>query len=282
MKINIKIFPAAVSFLFPVLFSIRAFCGDVCIYGDSQQNPDVQSKIVQEIIAFHPSVVFRVGDLVDDGREPGLWEQFNAIHGPLMKTAEYFPALGNHEFDSQLYFEQFPQLEGRRWYSVEREGMHFTILDSCFDMSPGSVQYNWLEDDLSAVSGKNMVKAVIFHHPLFDVSKRHGADEKNLRPVLLPLFEKYGVSAVFCGHSHDYQRYNYKGIYFIVTGGGGSTLYGQKTDDPYLQKFAKVYHFCLLRTEAGAVSVKVIDVDLNVIDTFELPVKTGVVEAGAK
>ncbi len=263
------------SCLFAALFSVPAFCGNVCIYGDSQHNEDAQRKIVREIISFHPAAVFRVGDLVNDGNDPDLWRRFNEIHGPLMPVTEYFPALGNHEFDSPLYFEQFPRLNGRRWYSVDREGIHFTILDSNSDLSPGSEQYKWLEKDLSAASGKDAVKALLFHHPLFDVSEKHKADEKNLRPALMPLIEKYGVSAVFCGHSHDYQRYNYQGVYFVVTGGGGSTLYGRERDDPYLQKFAKAYHFCVLTAGKTAVKVKVIDADSNVIDIFEVPVKTG-------
>jgi len=119
-----------------VLYS-NVFADDIVIFGDSQLNEAIQRKVVQAILTFKPSVVFRVGDNVEDGNDPEQWKLFNDINEPLLKTAEYFPALGNHEKESTLYFNNFPSLNGRRWYSVDRQGIHFVILDSNSDMRPG-------------------------------------------------------------------------------------------------------------------------------------------------
>jgi len=265
-RISLIFFCIAVS----SIVCLHAFGEDIVIYGDSQRNPEIQRKLIQTILTFKPAIVFRVGDIVDNGNDPGLWKLFNDIHGPLLKTTEYFPALGNHEYDSQLYFDNFPFLRQRRWYSVNRMGIHFIILDSNSRLDVESEQYQWLKSDLAAVEETAKFIIAIFHHPLFDVGQLHRGDERNIKPVLMPIFEKYAVSAVFSGHSHDYQRFEYNGIYFIVTGGGGSNLYGQSRRDPYLQKFSLTYHFCLLSQEEGFLMVKVIDIDSNIIDNFKI------------
>ncbi len=251
------------------IVAIVSVCSaQIVIYGDSQHNPEAQRAIVRQILLRKPAVVFRVGDLVDDGRNPALWEAFEDIHGPLLETTQYFPALGNHEYNSPLYFRQFPHIRNRRWYSLDREGIHFVVLDSNAPLGRESKQYAWLVKDLVAAKADFIV--FLFHHPLFDVSARHAADEKALKPVLMPLIQQYGVSAVFCGHSHDYQRFDYEGIPFIVTGGGGSRLYEQRRTNPYLQAFAAAYHFCLLAPQDGFVSVSVIDSDGRTIDDFRI------------
>ena len=265
-----KIFLAVVCLAFGLISCTLAFGQGIAIYGDSQNNPDVQQKLVERIAAFKPEIIFRVGDLVDDGNDPSQWKAFRKIHGELLAGARYFPALGNHENDSPLYFEQFPFLHNQRWYAVEYQGVHFVILDSNSKLIPGSVQYKWLKADLARLDPTVQFVIVIFHHPLFDVSAHHQSDERKLKNALLPLFKHYGVSAVFSGHSHDYQRFEYEGMYFIVTGGGGSNLYPQARTNPYLQKFSLTYHFCLLSLESGFLRVKVFDVNSALIDEFKI------------
>jgi len=249
----------------------QGFGDTIVIYGDSQHNTQIQRKLVQTILSFKPSIVFRVGDLVDDGNNPELWEAFNDIHGPLLNTTEYFPALGNHEYDSLLYSDNFLFLDYRRWYSVNRMGIHFIVLDSNSQLNPGSEQYEWLKSVLVDSKEEIKFKIVIFHHPIFDTGARHKSDEKNLKHILLPLFEQYGISAVFSGHSHNYQRFKYNGIFFIVTGGGGSRLDGQGRTDSRLQRFKSTYHFCQLIPGNDFLSIKVIGIGSNIIDDFKIP-----------
>jgi len=123
--------------------------------------------------------------------------------------------------------------------------------------------------DLEGVKEDIKFKIIIFHHPIFDVGF-HRADEKGLKPILLPLFQKYEVSAVFSGHDHNYQRFRHDGIYYVVTGGGGAHLYGKARSSAYLQKFKKAYHFCLLSPASDSLRVRVIDIHANVIDDFTI------------
>ncbi len=253
-----------------LVLCLNAFAGDIAVFGDSQVDAAVQRKVIQAVLSFKPSIVFRLGDNVNDGNDPAQWKLFNDINGPLLKTAEYFPVLGNHEEGSPLYFANFPFLNHRRWYSVEREGIHFVVLDSNSSLGPGSEQYNWLNSDLASVKDNIKFKIVLCHHPLFSVGP-HIDDEKGIRAVLLPIFEKYRVCAAFSGHNHNYQHFQYQGIDFVVAGGGGSQLTDQDKASPYLKKFLKAYHFCLLSAGNGFLRVRVMDVNLNIIDDFKVP-----------
>ncbi|MDD5155550.1 MAG: metallophosphoesterase [Candidatus Omnitrophica bacterium] len=257
------------TFLWAALFCRAAFAADIVIYGDSQSDAAAQRKVVRAIMQVKPAIVFRVGDIVNDGDDPGQWELFRKIAAPLLKSAEYFPALGNHDGDSRLYFENFPYIRNRRWYSLDRMGVHFIILDSNSDLSPESIQYRWLESDLQK-AGRDSFKIVLLHHPLYSVGS-HREDEKGLRPGLVPLFAKYGVCAVFSGHDHNYQRFLRGNVYYIVTGGGGSPLYERTRDSPHLNKFVKAYHFCLLSPQGNVLKVSVFDDILNEIDSFNIP-----------
>jgi predicted MPP superfamily phosphohydrolase len=257
-------------FLFSGAFLSNALAGDIAIFGDSQHNETIRRRVVHAILAVKPSVVFSAGDNVDNGNDPKQWELYNDINEPLIKATDYFTALGNHEEESSLCFLNYPCLNHKRWYSVEREGIHFIVLDSNSNLRVGSDQFNWLVSDLNSIKGDVKFKIVIFHHPIFDVGF-HRPDAKKLKPILLPLFQKYGICAVFSGHDHNYQRFNYEGIYFIVTGGGGGNLYFRLRTSPYLQKFVKAYHFCLLSPGADLIRVKVIGIDSRTIDEFTIP-----------
>jgi len=240
---------------------------NIVIFGDSQANYKVQKELVQTILNFHPFLIFKVGDNVDNGNDPRLWQTFDQINQPLFKTAEYFSALGNHEQESPWFFKSFPAVKNRSWYSVERAGIHFIVLDSNLSLKPDSPQYKWLKSELISIKSGIKFKIALFHHPLFDVGI-HPADTQGIKSDLLPLFKQYGVSAVFSGHDHNYQRFFYQNMFFIVTGGGGSPLYPQLKTSPYLQKFKQIYHFCVLSPQADSIKVRVIDYRGNPVDTF--------------
>ena len=95
-------------FLFILAACSFASAGEIAVYGDSQLDQIAQERVVKAILQFKPSIIFRVGDIVNDGNDPEQWKIFNRIALPLLTTTEYYPALGNHEKDSPLYFTNFP------------------------------------------------------------------------------------------------------------------------------------------------------------------------------
>lgn len=249
----------------------RAASGDgLIVYGDSRTNHDDHSRVVSAILRKDPEVVFHTGDLVTDGTIPGQWEIFDEITSELRSEAEFFPALGNHEKDSDLYFDRFELPNNERWYSVNRSGVHFIILDSCSGIQEGSEQYIWLESDLSEAADSFSFIAAIFHHPPFSTGP-HTEDEMGLRETIVPLLEKYDVDIVFSGHDHSYERSLYNGIYYIVSGGGGAPMYDQEKESRYSQVFRKVNHFCEISVTSDSMVVCVYDTLNSMLDRFSVP-----------
>lgn len=245
----------------------QTFSQPIVIYGDSRTGHQTHQKIVDEIIKIKPSLVFHTGDLVEDGLIPAQWVTFNEITSDLIKIADFYPALGNHENNSPLYFDNFDLPNNEQWYSVEKDNLHFIVLDSNSDCSIGSEQYLWLENDFQKINANIKFVIAIFHNPPFSTGA-HTADEKGLRKNIVPLFEQYGVDIVFNGHDHDYERSLYNNTYYIVTGGGGAPLYDQTRINPYCQLFIKVHHFCQISFKENQLILDVYDINSNLIDHF--------------
>jgi acid phosphatase type 7 len=238
----------------------------IVVYGDSRSGTLVHRAIVRSILKTEPTAVFHTGDLVNDGSSSADWATFNSIASELIESTPFYPALGNHDLPPQLFFDNFDLPNNERWYSVDVDGLHFVVLDSNFDITPGSEQYDWLEADLKEAS--NGFVAVVFHQPLMSTG-RHGSDV-GLSDILTPLFREYDVELVINGHDHDYERSFKDGIYYVVTGGGGAPLYDQASASPYSQVFDSAYHFCTLSVADGKVTVEAFDLDRHRIDQFTI------------
>ena len=244
--------------------------GDVvAVYGDSRTGHDVHDWLMEGMASLAPAAVFHTGDLVEDGTDPEHWIIFNEIAARLPTTTPLFPALGNHEMESPLYFDNFELPGNERWYVVDDiENFHFIVLDTESNLAEGSTQYQWLENELENSFSTTDYTVVFFHYPLFSTGY-HGPDEKGIAGGLVPLFEGYGVDAVFNGHDHDYERSTVNGIRYIVTGGGGAPLRGQYLTSDYSDLFVSAYHFCVLHfDETRNLTVDVWDDNVDLIDRF--------------
>ena len=112
-------------------------------------------------------------------------------------------------------------MKGSEYYKLELNGISFYALNSTY---MDKAQLDWINQNLSGDTNK--WKVAFFHHPPFSSAKFHGSDEK-MRDVLHPLFIKYGVSVVFTGHDHVYERIKPQdGIQYFVTGSGGQLRKG--------------------------------------------------------
>jgi len=125
-------------------------------------------------------------------------------------------------------------MDGKLYYSFKapKEDVRFIALESTY---PVPEQIAWLEEQLK--TSKEAWKIVYFHHPLYSSGRTHGSDLK-LRETLEPLFVKYGVSVVFTGHDHLYERMKLQqGIQYFVTGSGGALRKGDFTpNQPFSAK----------------------------------------------
>jgi len=255
------------------------------VYGDTRTLPDRHRAVINAILkrgGEELDFVVHTGDLIADGRRRERWgPEFFEPAAPLMNHVPFYPVLGNHERNTKLYFDLFALPGNERYYSLRRGPAHVIFLDSNWPMEPGSEQYKWLVADLE--QAKAPWRFVVCHHPPY-TSGPHGRLDKTGRPAekpirdlrrhLEPLFERYGVAAVFAGHDHIYERSVKNGVQYVVTGGGGAPLYDappDKTRNPFSKVLkTHVNHFCVLDVTADRMKMSVYGTDGALVDGVDL------------
>jgi hypothetical protein len=121
-----------------------------------------------------------------------------------------------------------PQLPGSNnvfWYSFEYQSVHVSVVTAEASLAPGSMQYNWLAQDLASVDRKATPWLfVAVHRPLYN-SENDPSDytvSLNLRAELDGLLFNNSVDVLVAGHYHSYQRT--APVYNNITRGDESNL----------------------------------------------------------
>ncbi len=220
-------------------------------YGDSRSNPAVHETVVNAIIRNHPDIVLHTGDLVGVGeKQESWWPEFFEPARSLMHHTPVFPILGNHEYfySGRSWFSSlFALPNNEQWFAFTYGNVRFIGLDTNVSFYPGSVQYRWLESELTSEAYQQSTwQIVYFHHPAFTASVYR--DDPDVKQHLVPLFEDGEVDLVFSGHSHAYEHYAVNGIHYIVTGGGGTRLVnlGEDIDPPLRLVGESLLHHCVV------------------------------------
>lgn len=162
-----------------------------------------------------------------------------ATSRPSANVIRFFPTLGNHDYDSfKNYPDKLPYLQyfgylselppsdvgmNGQWYTYTPvPGVQLFSVNSNLgspSASPGEQalfqqQTQWLQH---AVTSSNATyKFVYFHHPPYCT-----AQHDPLAPWMDLPYKKWGVSAVFAGHEHVYERLHVNDMTYIVNGLGG-------------------------------------------------------------
>lgn len=219
-----------------------AVMGDTGTGGKAQY--DVARQMVEWRTVFPFEFVLMMGDNLYGGDKPKDYQQkFETPYKPLMDAGvKFYASLGNHDDANQRFYKNF-NMNGERYYTFRPKlGIRFFALDSNY---MDRAQLAWLQEQLRS-SGSEW-KIFYFHHPLYSSGDRHGSDEQ-LRAVLEPLFVEFGVSVVFSGHDHFYERIKpQKGIYYFISGAGGQLRRGNiRTTDLTAKGFDQDNHFMIL------------------------------------
>jgi hypothetical protein len=195
-------------------------------WGDgSRQQRETAARMATVWKAFPFELVITVGDNIygtDSAR--AFRDRFEVPYKPLLDAGvKFYASLGNHDTpEVQRNYKLF-NMNGRLYYSFKapRQDVRFFALETTYlDLA----QIGWIEKELQA-SGEAW-KIPYFHHPLYSSGERHGS-RVDLRRILEPLFVKYGVSVVFAGHDHFYERIDpQQGIVHFVVGSGGKLREG--------------------------------------------------------
>ena len=169
-------------------------------------------------------IVIMVGDNIYGSERPqDFVKKFEEPYRALLDAGvKFYASLGNHDSREQRYYKPY-NMEGKLYYSLKapEQDVRFFALDSTYLDKP---QVEWLEKELSG--SKEGWKIPFFHHPPYSSGGRHGSDLR-LRAEVEPLFLQHGVTVVFTGHDHFYERTKpQQGITYFVTGSGGKLAPG--------------------------------------------------------
>ncbi len=246
--------PVAEAAVAAATFSVQATgAGPVrfVVYGDTRFTapsehvasvPAARQALIAQIAAEAPAAVFLTGDVPWHGGTAGDYDVYRAETAAWRQHGlPVYAALGNHEFAQcaeaeclENWWQAFPALRGRRWYSVAVGPRLVAIaLDSDASLEGGSPQRAWLEAQLAALPrAVDFVLVYLHHPPVADAQQGVAADhnprpnERALAAYLEAAAARMRVRFIVCaGHIHNYERHEQGGVVYLVTGGGGARPY---------------------------------------------------------
>jgi acid phosphatase type 7 len=235
----------------PATFRVEAAAREplrLVVYGDMRFTdaseraasvPAARQALIAQIAAENPAAVLLTGDVPWHGGTAGDYEVYrDETAAWRARQLPVYPALGNHEFAQcaqadclEHWWDAFPALRGRRWYSVAIAPRLVAIaLDSVASLEAGGPQRAWLDAELARLPRTvDFVLFFLHHPPVADLQSGARADH-NPRPNERALAAYLGEAAarararfvVCAGHIHNYERHEQDGIVYLVSGGGGA------------------------------------------------------------
>jgi hypothetical protein len=162
------------------------------------------------------------------------WSDFWENNTRSARFRPWMPCAGNHENERgngpigygayQTYFS-VPAASGQTattkglWYAFTVGAVRFISLnndDICYQDGgdsyvhgySGGAQKTWLESELKKTHADKSIDWIVvcMHQVAISTADKFNGADKGIREEWLPLFDKYGVDLVVCGHEHHYER----------------------------------------------------------------------------
>lgn len=232
------------------------------VIGDFGYDSPSEAAVADLVRGFRPDAVITVGDnnygvgaaeTIDQniGKHYSQFiGDYRGSYGPGSPTNRFFPSLGNHDWwyaglESIAPYLDYFTLPGagfenssgnERYYDFVFGNVHFFALDSNLrepdGVSFGGRQGEWLRQQLAA--SESPFKIVYFHHAPYTSGTESGDTTYMQWPFAL-----WGATAVLTGHEHVYERLEFDGIPYFISGVGGSSIYefGDPPDPRSLARF---------------------------------------------
>ncbi|MDX1934451.1 MAG: metallophosphoesterase [Capsulimonadales bacterium] len=179
-----------------------------------------------------PDIAIELGDFIDSAPKAGAKEEkaflkrINEEFATLCPRRHY--VLGNHcvgKLSKKQFLETVEQKSS--YYSFDRNGFHFIVLDACYrrdgvsydagnfewtDTEIPPEQREWLKADLKAAKGK----ALVFCHQRIDLEPGNEEGIHSSATVREILRDSGKVLAAFMGHSHRNEYRQIDGVHYVA------------------------------------------------------------------
>jgi len=175
-----------------------------------------------------PDFIVELGDLIDAADSVDVEQRYlktiNKEFSAICQDRHY--VLGNHCVDTLKKAEFLGEVAQKEsYYSFDRGGFHFVVLDSCFrsdgtpyerknfrwtDANIPPAELEWLAADLKSTR----LPVIVFAHQRLDVHNNHGV--RNCQRVREILESSGKVRTVFQGHSHQNDLKEIGGIHYCT------------------------------------------------------------------
>jgi hypothetical protein len=264
----------------------------VAVVGDSGFGGPATADLAALMATYGVDFTLHTGDLVynlqDDPSPPaGYRTKLFSPFAPLLRSAPFYPSLGNHDLEPAAYwngspydFRAFPPFVDPAmpdvtsgaggWYAFEQRGVQFVILNSqvAFGYPGRTDETNWLADRLA--DPRFTATIVVLHVPVYNAGY-HILDSLPVRKLWGDMLQSSDVPLVLSGHDHNYQRFDIGGRAYVISGGGSVKLYRVPVRDPSLMASAQTTHFTLLTFGANSIRIQAIDLSGQVFDDAQIP-----------
>jgi hypothetical protein len=271
----------------------------VLLIGDSGSGARAQFEVGRQLerLAGEADAFIHLGDIVYPWLHPAQTDtRCLSVYRDIFQSVPSFMTWGNHDliFGSSHFQAAFrmptnnvPALEHLQdktqpdfYYSFDVGDAHFAVMywpwNYLYVMKSDSPQARWLEADLAA-SAKRW-KFICLHHPV-NTSSSHRFDDYDLDRVpdrlqveaaLLPIAARQGVRLIFSGHDHAYERFQpTQRVTTVVSGGGGTSLYGLVEKDTNSASFYPRWHLSRLDIQSDTLRLTAVGADGKPLDALE-------------
>jgi len=232
----------------------------------SGTNPRVRKWLAERIATVAPQALLLTGDMPFTGAKAADWEEFQTeTAGWREAHVLEFPTLGNHEIYGgaqqgiENYLKNFPEIDGHRYYSALLGNVEVISLDMNLGSMPKDPQTRWFAAQLDHLPKQVEFLFILYHIPwMADPQTRLLINVPSpgalvLRGILEARLNRMRAKVVvFNGHLHNYERFERKGVEYVVSGGGGAEPYPiliRGRADLYRDLGFPVYHYLTLDIE---------------------------------
>ena len=188
------------------------------------------------------------GDLVGTGTNHSHWkDDFFSQSEPLFSTVPFYPVLGNHEANANLYFQYMDLPENgtlgyeEHWWYKDNSNVRIIGLNSNSDYQIQD-QLDWLDSILYMTSLDNTIDFVFaqLHHP--HKSEQWTPGNTGFTGDVISLLENFTANCGkptihFYGHTHGYSRGQSKDhthlMVNVATSGGYIDYWGEWPQEDY-------------------------------------------------